>query len=75
MTGFIISVYMHAQGIVESSGSTVRELQLILNFSSPEHRSWCCAMYRQDSILDSCTEPSCFLIVATGLDQSVSDLY
>jgi len=32
MTGFIISVYMHAQGIVEFSGSTVRELQIILNW-------------------------------------------
>lgn len=32
-------------------------------------------MYRRGSILDSCTEPSCFLMVATGLDQSVSDLY
>jgi len=39
--------------------------------SSPEHRSWCYAMYRQGSILDSCTEQSCFLIVATGHDQSV----
>jgi hypothetical protein len=25
--------------------------------------------------LDSCNEPSCFLIVATGPDQSVFDLY
>jgi len=32
-------------------------------------------MYRQGSVLDSCTEPSCFLIVATGPDHSVSDLY
>jgi len=32
MTGFIISVPMHAQGIVEPSGSAVRELQLILNW-------------------------------------------
>jgi len=32
MTGFIISAHMHAQGIVEPSGSGVRELQLILNW-------------------------------------------
>lgn len=32
MTGFIINVHMHAQGIVELSGSAVRELQLILNW-------------------------------------------
>jgi hypothetical protein len=32
MTGFIISVHIHAQGIVEPSGSAVRELQLILNW-------------------------------------------
>ena len=71
---------MHAQGIVKTSGSAVRELQLILNWmqvchSSPEHRLWCCAMYRQGSVLDSCSGPSCFLIVATGPGQSVTDLY
>jgi hypothetical protein len=32
MTGFIISVHLHAQGIVKPSGSAVRELQIILNW-------------------------------------------